>query len=115
MNSKLPTNIICGESFHGAAAQLAKYWSGTYSVLRAPNEMAEPWMEKRLAAVMGSLPQDFLTDYEHWKRFRHDEDGGCVLHVLVDAFVPECMLGVVLARIDENDLTTRAWAIPVLE
>jgi len=43
-----------------------------------------------------------------------DEEGGCVLHVLVDAFVPENMMGVVLARIDANNVTDRAWVIPGL-
>jgi len=65
------TNIVRVESFSEAGAQLARYFSGTYSVLRAPNEMAELWMEKRLAAVVDSLPHDFLADYEHWKRWKH--------------------------------------------
>lgn len=96
------------ESFTEAAAPLAAYFSGTYSVVRAPNEMAELWMEKRLAQTLDSLPAEFLADYELWKRWKRDDEGGFVLHVLVDAFVPECMMGVVLAHIDENYITDRA-------
>lgn len=108
-------NIVCTPSFAEAASLLAKYWSGTYSVLRAPNEMADLWIEKRLAPVIDSLPSDFLADYQQWQRSKRDEEGGFVIHVLVDAYVPECMLGMVLAHINENDVTDRAWTIPGMQ
>lgn len=108
-------NIIRTSSFSEAASLLAKYWSGTFSVVRAPNEMADLWIEKRLASVIDSLPSDFLDDYKQWQQWRRDDEGGFVMHMLVDAFVPECMLGVVLAHINENNVTDRAWTIPGMQ
>lgn len=107
-------SIIRSESFHEAAAHLARYWSGTYSVVRAPNEMAELWMEKRLALIVETLPPEFADDYKQWKKRKRDDEGGFVLHAFVEASVPECLLGVVLANIDENFVTDRAWTIPAM-
>lgn len=103
------------DSFAEAATILSRYFSGTPSVLRAPTEMAELWIERRIAPVIKSLPQEFLDDYKEWHKNKHDEEGGFVMHVLVDSFVPEIMMGVVLARINENSVTLHAWAIPSMD
>lgn len=50
----------------------------------------------------------------HGSETHSNPDTRFVLHAFVEASVPECLLGVVLAHIDENFVTDRAWTIPAM-